>query len=49
MVQRNQRGYTTLPAANLELHRIAQTHTDCELRLILWAELGLVIAMPTNK
>ena len=48
MVQRNQRGYFTLPVTHLELHRIAQTHTDYELRRILWAEQGLVVAMPTD-
>ena len=49
MVQRNQRGKIARRATtHLELHRIAWTHTDCELRRILWAEQGLVIAVPTD-
>ena len=33
---------------NLELHRKAYTQTDYELRRILWAEQGLVIAVPRD-
>ena len=48
MVQQNRRGNTTRRATNLELHRMAQAHTDNELRLILWAEQGFVIAVPRD-
>ena len=46
MVQLNRRGDTTQPATDLELHRMAKTHANYELRLILWADQGFVIAVP---